>query len=461
MLAIGGCGRLGFDASGGTSSGDAGLEAAVDAPTAGSPGARWLQDYGPTGTGTYDGVFVAGVGGEVVAVKSFQSALVIDGMTLTGQSPFGSTAVTRLDAIGTIISTAVLDATGWCEGRHVTMRGTDALVTGLTIGTMSNPAFGPCSIVTNRQDPFVVRVERSGQPHLAGHWSSGGANAQGWWSAPLSDGTVIITGIYGANLTIGTPLPTATVDPSMFIARFTEGVSAPVWAYGGSSSSAQIHAGPIAAEANDLCAIGSFNGPVTLFGNALPHAGNFDAWVARLDPSGTPRWIRAIGSTGAESNFGNSSIAVAPGGGCYISLDAPADLTANSMTFPALDGRAVLLELNGSGMVVGGIRLPARAQLAIAGGRLYAALEVTATLTSGAVSYTPMGRDIVVVEVGAAGLARVVGALGGAGDQKLWSMAAVADDALAIGAASTGQLVFGSSTTSTPAMTDLIAVIGI
>ena len=462
LLALCGCGRLGFDPPGGTSAGDAGDDAAIDATTTGSPGARWSHGYGTTGTGTFDGTFVAGVGGEVVAVKSFQTSLVIDGMTLTGQAPFGSTAVTRYDATGAIVSTSVLDATGWCEARHVTMRGDDALVTGLTIGTTTNPAFGACSIATNRQDPFVVRVERAGQQHLAGHWSAGGANAQGWWSAPLSDGTLATTGIYGANLTIGTPLPTATVDPSMFIARYMHGLSFPVWAYGGTSGTAQIHAGPIASEGVELCAIGSFNAPVTLFGTPLPHAGNFDAYVTRLDPSGTPRWIRAIGTTGEESNFGNGAIAIAPGGGCYVSLDAPADLTVNSMTFPSFDGRAVLLELNASGVVVRGTRLPVRAQLATTGGRLYAALEVTAPFTSGGVSYTPMGRDVIVVEVGATGLVRVVGALGGAGDQKIWSLAAIADDALAVGAASSGELVFGSSTTNSGGTTvDVVAVIGL
>lgn len=462
LLALSACGRIGFDSPGGTAGGDGGDDASVDAPSTGSPGARWLHGYGTSSTGTFDGAFVAGVGGEVVAIKSFQTSLAIDGMTLTGQSPFGSAAVTRYDATGAIVSTSVLDATGWCEGRHVTMRGDDALVTGLTIGTTANPSLGPCSVVTNRQDPFVIRVERSGQQSLAGHWPSSGANAQGWWSAPLSDATMVTTGIYGANLTIGTPLPTATVDPSMFIARYMHGLPFAVWAYGGTSATSQIHAGPIAAEANDLCAMGSFNGPITLFGTPLPHVGNFDVWVTRLDPSGTPRWIRAIGTSGEESAFGNSSIAVAPGGGCYISHDAPADLTVNGMTFTALDGRAVVLELDGTGAVVRGARLPSRAHLATAGGRLYAAVEVTQPLTSGGVSYTPMGRDVVILELGVAGLVRVVGALGGAGDQRLWSFAAIADDALAIGGASIGELVFGTSITSSGATTiDVVAVIGI
>ena len=457
-----GCGRIGFDPAGGASGGDDG-GGSIDAPPTGPTGPRWLRGFGPAISGSAIGTMVTGTGGEVVAVKGFTTSLAIEGMTLTGQSPFGSGAVVRYDAAGAIVSTSILDATGYCEPRGVAMRGDDVLVTGLTIGTTANAAFGACSVVTDRQDPFVVRVERGGPQHLAAHWSAGGANGQGWRVAPMADATMVMSGIYGDQLTIGSPLPTALVDPSTFMVRFMEALPFGVWAFGLTSAASPIYPGPLATDGNDICTVGAFNAPVTLFGQALPHRGAFDAWVTRLDASGTPRWIRAIGSTGDESSFAESAIASAPGGGCTVAILSNGDLTADSRSFPLADGPAVVLHLDATGTVIGGLRLPAVPKLATIGSRLYVAFDVAAPFTAGGFSYTPMGVDVIIVEIDlATGAPRSVGVLGGAGDQHLWSLAAIAADALAIGARSRGELVFGDmASNSGGADIDIVAVIGL
>lgn len=455
-----GCGRIGFDPPGGAVTDDGGP---IDAPSTGPAGARWLRGVGPTAAGTALGVMVTGAGGETVAVKGFQTSLAIEGMTLTGQSPFGSGAVVRYDASGMIVSTSILDATGYCDPRGVAMRGDEALVTGLTIGTTTNPAFGACSIATNRQDPFVVRVARDGTQTLSAHWTASGGNGQGWRVAPLSDGTMVMTGIYAVDLRVGTPLPRATIDPSTFVTRFMDGVASPNWAFGLTSTASELHAGPVATDANDTCTVGAYNAPVTLFGRALPHLGSYDAWVARLDPSGTPRWLRAISTTGAESSFGESSVAAAPDGGCYVSILARGDLTVDAVSLPASAGDAVVLHLDAAGAVDGGVRLPSVGKLARIGSRLFVATDVSEPLSSGTVAYTPMGVDVVIAELDAtAGLVRIVGALGGAGDQRVWSFAAIAGDALALGAHSRGELVFGTSTSNSGATdVDVVGVLGL
>jgi hypothetical protein len=461
MLALG-CGRIGFDPSGGVV-GDGGDDGGmIDAPSTGPAGPRWVRGFGPS-TGGSLGVMVTGAGGEAVAVKSFQTSLAIEGMTLTGQAPFGSGAVVRYDAAGTIVSTSILDATGYCDPRGVAMRGDEVLVTGLTIGTTTNPAFGACSIATNRQDPFVVRVERNGTQHLSAHWIAAGGNGQGWRVAPMSDGTMVMSGIYAVDLTIGSPLPRGTIDPSTFLTRFMDGVSAPNWAVGLTSTVSELHAGPVATDANDTCTMGGFNAPVTLFGQALPHRGSYDAWVARLDPSGTPRWIRAIATTGEDSSFGESSITAAPDGGCYVAMLARGDLAVDAVSLPASDGNAVVLHLDATGMVDGGLRMPSVGKLARVGTKLYVAAEVSTPLTSGTITYTPIGFDVVIAELDmTTGIVGIVGALGGAGDQRLWSFAAIAGDALAIGAHSTGELVFGPFTSNSGAAdVNVVAVIGL
>src|SRR5205085_11615925 len=115
----------------------------------------------------------------------------IDGASSTGRAPFGSAAVFRFDANGGIVSSSVLDATGYCEMRDVTMSGDDAIVTGFTIGVSQDPTYGACSVVTNKQDPVAVRVDRAGAQTLVAHWTTTGtANAQGWSGGVFVDGSV-------------------------------------------------------------------------------------------------------------------------------------------------------------------------------------------------------------------------------------------------------------------------------
>jgi hypothetical protein len=124
----------------------------------------------------------------------------------------------------------------------------------------------------------------------------------------------------------------------------------------------------------------------------------------------------------------------------------------------------VLLHLDASGTVVDGLRLPGVGQLASIGDKLYVAANVDTPISdpTGTIMYTPMGIDVLVAELGPGGINRIVGAIGGAGDQNLWSLAAIAGDALALGARSTGQLVFGSDTSNSgTTQIDIVVALGL
>jgi hypothetical protein len=94
-------------------------------------------------------------------------------------------------------------------------------------------------------------------------------------------------------------------------------------------------------------------------------------------------------------------------------------------------------------------------------GRLVAAYDVSAPVTIGGTTYTPQGSDVIVVELSPAGPTKLLGAVSGAGDQSLLSLAAIAPDAVAIGLSSSGELVFGSTTLTTALNDRVVAVLGI
>ena len=54
---------------------------------------------------------------------------------------------------------------------------------------------------------------------------------------------------------------------------------------------------------------GSFNGTTMIGGTALTSAGSFDAYLAKLGPTGSVLWVRQVGGTGDESGFGSAPLA--------------------------------------------------------------------------------------------------------------------------------------------------------
>jgi hypothetical protein len=449
LLLLAACGRLGFDAP---SSGDGSV--APDAT--GSAGARWVAVLGNNAM-----YFpVTGASGEVAVTYSFQGSTQIPGQTLTGMATQTSSAVVRFDAAGAVRSATVLDATYTCDARGLAMRGDDVLVAAFTSGGATS-SLGACSVSTSHQDPVVLAVDGAGTTALHVHGASAGANAQAWNIGVLADSTIVTSGIYSSGLSFGsTSLPTAGFDPNAFVAHIDDSQATALWALG-LTAGVQITAGPLAVEGNDTCMLGAYNGSgLTELGTALPHAGKVDDFVARLDATGTPRFVRGFGSTQQDSEFNDGSL-VATAGGCIAAIQAPGDVTIDSTTLAVSDGAAIVATFDSAGTLAGGFRTPAEAQLAVVGGKVVAAYAVTAPVTIGGATITPQGTDTIVVEIGPQGPTRLLGVVAGAGEQTPVSLAAIAPDALAIGLQTTGELTFGTHTVQTSAGDHAVAVLGI
>lgn len=452
LVAVAGCGRFGFDETQPNGSGDAGGDARM---TTGMVGPRWMKRFGlPQDTG------LSGARGEVTVVQRFSSTFSGDGISLTGQG-FESSALARYDVEGSVQFAIALDATGFCDMRDVIADGADTIVTGLTIGTQAIAAYGACSIATNRQDPIAIRVDAAKQQTVSAHWTASGANAQAWRAAQLTDGSLVISGIYSSGLMTDKALPAAQVDSNVWMARTHATATTATWSTS-LNDDTSVHAGPVDAYGDNTCAMGAYTGPATLLGTALPHVGGYDTWFARVGPDGQPRFVRGLGSTLDEPSFSNlSSVAALPGGGCAIGIDAPGDVTFDGVTMPASQGRGLLVYTDDTGALLDWSRLPRTPKLAVVGDRYIVAFEVSSPFMIGDVLYTPDGIDTVIVEV-VGDTFPILGVVGGAGDQMAAALAAAADDAVAIIVGSTGALAFGATSWDTgTTKVNAVGVLGI
>jgi hypothetical protein len=455
LVLLAACGRIGFGAGGG---GDAtgGDDTAVPDAT-GSAGPRWAVTLGNNNRF----LPIAGENGAPIAAWAFTGSTTVAGEMITGTAVAQSSVVARFDATGAVLATTVLDATTSCDIRGISLRGDTALVAGLTNGSMQ-AGLGPCSVSTpGRQEPIILGVDPTGAASQVALGTVGGANAQAWNVLALPDASFVTSGIYSMNLQFGAvSLPAAGADPNAWVARLSDTQADPLWTFG-FTAGVQTTPGPIALDGSDLCMLGAYSGGgLTALGTPLPYAGAVDALIARLDMTGAPRFVRGFGSPGVESNFNDGSV-VAFGGGCVGSIGAAADVTIDGTTLPASDGPAIVVWFDATGALTGGYRLPHLAQLAIVNGHVFAAYTLSATATIDGTQVEPQGLDVVVVELDAQGPSRLLGVVGGSGDQDVIRLAAIGPDAVAISLASSGGFAFGDTAFTNAPNDRVLAVLGI
>jgi hypothetical protein len=445
LVALAACGRVGFDAVDGAS-----------VKATGPKGPRHLAIFSPTA----QNILVAGANGGVFASVDFQGSVSLDGTQLTGQAPSNTEGVFRLDASGAVEDALALDSTESCDMRDITMDGPNALFAGIANGPMTAPNLGACAVATTKQDPIAIEVQPGGSQVALTLLAASGRNGQLWHAIPYGDGSLAMTGLYGADLSIGgTALPTVAAD-SVFLARYLPGASSAMWTTTITSPITPVP-GPLAVEGQHACAIGLVDGGGTssVFGTQLTLHAGIDAWIARVGPTGAAEYVRPIATDGDDTIQLVDSL-IALGGHCIAAVALGGPLTIDGIP---LDGPInYVLDFDTAGKLVGAVRIPAAIQIATAGGRIYAALSLNTQIKVAGQDVNPQGVDAVVVQLGANEPTRVVAIVGGAGDQIVQSFAAIADDAVAVGVQSTGQVEFGGTTfDSGGAPVQMVATIGV
>jgi hypothetical protein len=160
----------------------------------------------------------------------------------------------------------------------------------------------------------------------------------------------------------------------------------------------------VAAIGDDLVVCGNFEGTAPA-GAAVPAQGGRDPFVARLDPTGQPRWTRVLASAGFEACF---AIAVSPSGELVAvgDFDLPIDFGAGPHTSDGpVNGFVVGLDA-GDGTTTFSAAITGNGNVHLSGvaftasGRLFVAGNFNVDLTLGALSRISVGgSDMFVAEL--------------------------------------------------------------
>jgi hypothetical protein len=452
--ALAACGRLDFGLHGG-GAGDGAT--GPDAMTTGAVGPRYAELLDGNG-GT---PLVGGTLGQVAVAEQFTTAMSIAGVPLAGQAMYESWGLLWLDGSGAPAATSVLDSTSICDLRALAASATGVIAAGLANSGTTDPALGACAIATARQDGVAIGIDTSGNQQLSAHVVSSSMNDQGWFAATFADGSIAAAGIYGAAGSLGSQaFPATTSDENAWFARVDPTTGEPIWLTTVTVAS-ETFAGPIGADGDELCMMGSFSGSATVLGTQMTAVGSNDEWVARVDATGAPKFVRQVGTTGDESTTASLAIVATADGGCTASFDAGGDLVLDSISLPLAGGPAVLLHFGPTGSLAAGQRMAAVPHLARVPGGTYAALACSQPCELGGATYTPVGDDVAVFSLDDALDGTEIAAVTG-GASTFWGFAGVPPDALAIGFVVSTATTFGSTVLPQQATAEnAIAVLGV
>jgi hypothetical protein len=303
VLALAGCGRIGFDAlaSGGDDGGGGG-DGGSDGSTVPQPFTLTLLGAPSVGTS----IAAAPAGGVVVAGA------------VSAPFKLGGTSLPVAGAIDIML--ASIDADGsirWVKlfgGVGIDSAGGVAVAPDGTIfltGAIGSPVdFGGGPLAHNRDDAFVASFTAAGD-HRWSHSFGGGSSASpindvGIGIAVSSVGDVVVSGSVAGAVDFGdgslTPPSTAARDG--FVARFTPDTGGLVWARRWGVLGDNVGAAIAVAGNGEVYAAGYYNGTPDFGGGAAAARGADDAFVLALASDGAYRWDRTFGGGNNDRLYG-------------------------------------------------------------------------------------------------------------------------------------------------------------
>ena len=242
----------------------------------------------------------------------------------SGTALFGSTKVTSLgysdifvakyDAAGNLVW---LRTAGGPYQDEAYCIGTDAAgncyITGYFTGNAMFSGIALASAGYFDTDVFLLKYNPSGAIIMAKR-AGGTGNDFGTGIDVTPNGQIMISGVFKGTKTFGDNVLTRVSGTNGFVAKF-EANGKLSWTRGTSGSSANEFKQVSVDAAGNSYVVGSISNKVMFGSIELTSAGAKDACVAKYDPKGTLMWVL---QGGGEENDEGLSIAVDPGGNCYV-----------------------------------------------------------------------------------------------------------------------------------------------
>ncbi len=188
------------------------------------------------------------------------------------------------------------------------------------------PAFGMTTLAKlGDGDAIVVKLDPGGNVVWAKNFGGPGATTDATGIGLDTMGNIYVSGSFdSANLTV--PALTQIGDVDTFLIKL-DTAGAVLWArnYGGAGACAAANALAVS-PAGDSHVVGTFcGGPLT--NPMLPHNGNFDTFVLKVDSDGNTTWSTSCCETGGANTLG-WSVALGSAGAVFVAGDFDADMTS-------------------------------------------------------------------------------------------------------------------------------------
>ena len=269
-------------------------------------------------TGNADGRAVAALAdGSAIITGSFAGEANFGGKATFGDTELTSSGindvfVARINADGSWRWAAGSNGAGNTQSLGVSTLGDgSAIVTGFFTQTVN---FGDTISLTSdgAADLFVAKIDAGGDWVWATQ-AGGTGDAVGSAQAvsALSDGSAIITGLFGETVNFGDTISlTSGGAADLFVAKITAGGDW-VWATRAGGTGDAVGSGiSVLTDGSGAIVTGRFTGtatfPTTGGGLSLTSAGSSDVFIAKIDADGDWVWATQAGGTGLTEGFGIS-----------------------------------------------------------------------------------------------------------------------------------------------------------
>jgi hypothetical protein len=257
--------------------------------------------------------------------------------------------------------------------------------TGYFTGTLSIGSL-PALVSSGGNDIFVAKYDSTGKPIWAQRWGLA-ADENGQSIAVDADGNLLVTGGFTGSLTFGTttlaagtatlgfllklsptgsvlwarkvavPWPALAVDPSknaILTGSLNKGVGDnDVWVEKWDTNGTQVwsktfgdtadqNAAWVATDVNgNIALVGSFAGTLAFGSPALVTAGGTDAFVVKLDPTGTMAWSKRFGDVTTGQGLGR--VAFTPTGDVVVAGHYFGSINLGGSTFTSLGSADIVV----------------------------------------------------------------------------------------------------------------------
>ena len=265
----------------------------------------WAKSMGSAATGDYGrGLALDPRNGDPVVTGFFSGAAQFGASSL-GNNGQGDIFVERLNpANGNVLWARGFGGPGSDQGQSVAVdRSGNAYITG---SFQNSVAFGATTLTTpdtDSTDIFVTKLDAAGSVVWATQLGGSGQDS-GFGVAADAAGNAYVTGNFTGTGQFGGVTLTSAGDSDAFVAKLSAaGDVAWAVAEGGIGHDDGV-AIAVTPDGRGVYATGDFVGTVPFGAASLTSAGQDDTFVQKLDGSGASVWARRYGGTGFDAGFG-------------------------------------------------------------------------------------------------------------------------------------------------------------